>query len=138
MGATRPARMAMTVITTRSSMRVKPCPLRFGHTQHLFHGRETGLHFAPPVLPECHHPLPLREVADRASIRRLEEVALNLLGHGQQLENPGAAPVAGLATRRTALSALEGQLADRLLREKGRCPGIGLVARATVRADLSN
>src|SRR5260370_22021352 len=138
MGATRPARMAMTVITTRSSMSVKPAPLRFGDTQHLFDSREARLHFAPAVLPERHHSLPLRELADRARVRRLEEFAFDLLGQNEELENPGAAPVPGLAARRTTVPALEGHLADRLLGEERYGPRIGLVPRATVGAHLPN
>src|SRR5438034_159043 len=81
-GATSPARIAITVITTRSSMRVKPiadCGLWIADwtrvlrirdpksairncllvrdTQHLFDRGYSGLHLAPPVAPQRHHPL---------------------------------------------------------------------------------
>src|SRR6266581_9157225 len=94
MGATSPAKIAITVMTTRSSIRVKPVRSDFRHTQHLFDSRDPRLHLAPPVLPERDHPLLSRQLAQRAHGCELQELLLQLLRDDEQLEDPGAAAVA--------------------------------------------
>src|SRR5256885_16507622 len=96
----------MTVITTSSSINVKPwCAVRrarllplstdpppcivsdraprpaylFGDTQHLFHRGEPGLHLPPPVLPQRDHPLSPSDLAERPRVRTLQERLLDLV-----------------------------------------------------------
>src|SRR6266516_5683121 len=120
MGATRPARIAITVITTSSSMSVKPnaeretrsaertvtllfrvptsafrvLPVR--NTKHLLDGGEARLHLPPAVLPQRHHALALAERPEGPGVRGLQQLLLDLLAHDKQLEDPCPPPIAGL------------------------------------------
>src|SRR2546425_11575503 len=77
-GATSPARIAITVITTRSSMRVNPRLLRIGDTQHLLDRRDARLHLGPAVLTERPHPLQRGERAQGGWVRAAQERLLHV------------------------------------------------------------
>src|SRR6266545_4852521 len=151
----------MTVITTRSSMRVNPiadCGLWIADwtrvlrirnpksairncsavrdTQHLLDRRDPRLHLAPAVAPQRHHPLRLGELPQRARVRGREELALDLVRDEEQLEDPRAAAISRLATGGTAAAALELERSHRLVCEQRDGPGIGRVALAALGADL--
>src|SRR5438132_14300908 len=98
--------MAMTVITTRSSMRVKPCS-RLGHTQHLLGRRDPGLHFPPPVLPERRHTLRLRDLAEGAGLRTLQERPLDVVRGDEELKQARATAVSRATAGRAPPPALE-------------------------------
>src|SRR5919197_1270024 len=115
-GATSPARMAITVITTSSSMRVKPL-LLIRDTQPLLNRRDPRLHLPPPVPSQCHHPLRDGQLAERAGVRSLQELLLHVFRDDEQLEDPSPATVAGVPARRAPPSPFERELANRLLRE---------------------
>src|SRR6266487_4534454 len=84
----------MTVMTTSSSMSVKPLLIR--DTQHLFHRGDPSLHLPPAVLPQRHHALALAERAERPGVRGLQQLLLDLLGDDEQLEDPCPPPITGL------------------------------------------
>src|ERR671931_481388 len=134
-GATSPARIAITVITTSSSMRVKP-RLLIRDTQHLLDRRDPRLHLAPPIPSQRHPPLRHRKLTERRGIRRLQELLLHLFRDSEQLEDPRPAAVAGVPAPRAPPSPLERELPDRLLRQQRRRPGIGGVPLAAFGARL--
>src|SRR6266511_2024964 len=120
----------ITVMTTRSSMRVNPiadCGLWIADwtrvlrirnpksairncsavrdTQHLLDRRDPGLHLPPPVAPQRHHPLRLRELPEGTRVRGREQLPLDFVRDDEQLEDSRPAAVAGLAAGRTAPAA---------------------------------
>src|SRR5947207_14286774 len=109
--------MAMTVITTSSSIKVKPwCAVRrarwlplsndhtpcigsnrvprtaylFGDTQHLLGRRDPGLYFPPPVLPQRRHALRLSDLADGARVRTLQQRPLDVVRRDEELKQARA------------------------------------------------
>src|SRR5689334_17918904 len=109
MGPTRPARIAMTVITTSSSMRVKPLVRR--NTQHLLHRRDSGLHFHPPVLTQGDHSRRSSQIAQRGERRQVSDGVFNVVSYREELKEPGAAAVTGIAAFTTSFAAIEDDLA---------------------------
>src|SRR5439155_9164502 len=114
-GATRPARMAMTVITTSSSISVKPS-LVIRDTEHLLDRRDAACDLGPAVLAQSAHALSARDVAQLVERLLRGEGLLELVGDHQQLEQARAAAVPGVAALGTAAAALERLDPDRLLR----------------------
>src|SRR6266568_3775429 len=139
MGATSPARIAMTVMTTRSSIRVKPTerrkdgrgmnapfsspfrpsvvpsPLVVSNTQHLLDRRDPRLDLRPSVLAQRAHPLGGRDVPQSSRIGSAEKGLLDLFRDDQQLEDPGSPAIARAAARGAPAAALEHHLLDRLV-----------------------
>src|SRR5207245_7168046 len=65
-GATSPARIAITEITTSNSMSVNPARLRIRDTQHFLDRGEADLDLGPAVLSQRHEPLLARDVPEPA------------------------------------------------------------------------
>src|SRR5256885_7876443 len=97
MGPTRPASIAITVITTSNSMRVKPRSVR-RDTQHLLHRRDLGLDLDPTVVPHGLHAFFRRELAQSGERFARRDRAVQVLGDDEELEDAGAAEIAGAAT----------------------------------------
>src|SRR5439155_27383797 len=133
-GATSPARIAIKVITTSSSMRVKPRLLGIGDTQHLLDGRDARLNLCPAVLTERPHALLGRERSQGGRVRAAQERLLHGFADDEELENPGAAAVAGPATRGAAPPVLQHGILDRVLGEERHRPGVRTVALAALGA----
>src|SRR6266511_5564400 len=93
MGPTSPARMAITVITTSSSISVKP--LVRGDTQDLLHRRDFRLHFHPAVAPHQLHPLFLPQLAEAGERFAGRDGTIQGFGDDEQLEDADATEVAG-------------------------------------------
>src|SRR5262245_30747959 len=97
--------MAMTVMTTRSSMSVKP--LVFRDTEHLLDRRDSRLHLGPAVLPQRDHAVRLGEGSQRGLGTSFADRLAHVRRDGQQLEETGAPMVASLAALDAAAAALE-------------------------------
>src|SRR3989442_1493394 len=106
--------IAMTVITTRSSIRVNPARL-LADTEDLLNSRDACLDLPPPVLLEGGHALCLCELAERPGVRGPEECLADLLGDHQQLKDAGAPAIPGVPTRGAASAALKHETPHRLL-----------------------
>src|SRR5260370_36387297 len=101
MGATSPARMAITVMTTSSSMREKP-RLVVRDTQHLLDRRDPRGHLGPPVVAARAHALRARDAAQFVQRLLGRESVCELGRHAKQLGEAGPTAQA----RVTALGAL--------------------------------
>src|SRR5690348_17278948 len=126
--------MAITVITTRSSMSVKPSRLR--HTEYLLDRGDASLDLPPAVLPQGCHPLRLRDLPQRAGTRALEKGLLDLVGEDQEFEETGPTAIARMPARRAAVPPLELEAAHGLLREERHGARVWRVPLAALGTDL--
>src|SRR5258708_32162694 len=134
MGATSPARMAITVMTTSSSMRVKP-RLVVRDTEHLLDRRDPRGHLGPPVVAQRAHALSARDVAQFVQRLLGRESLFELVRHDKQLEQPGPTAVARVTALGATAAALQRLGAHGLLREERHGLRIGLVALTAVGTD---
>src|SRR5437667_5162045 len=134
MGPTSPARIAITVITTRISMSVKPRSVR-RDTQYLLDRCNLGLHLHPTVVLHRLHAFLSSEIAHASERLACGDGAIHGFRNHEQFENPDAPAETGATAVITAAATDQLPLAFRLSRQEGHDLWIRAVAFAALRTD---
>src|SRR5437870_11451506 len=134
MGPTSPASIAITVITTRISMRVKPRSVR-RDTQYLFDRCDLGLHLHPTIMLHGVHAFLRSEIAQASERLARGDGAIHGFRNHEQFENPDPPAETRAATMIAAAATDQLPLAFRLSGQEGHDLWIRTVPFAALRTD---